>query len=327
LKRIKNQKLIYGVKMIPENNELRIEVTTKCNYNCIICPREKLTRKIETMDFKLFKKIFDKINLETSQYNILTFSGLGELLLDKTLEDKIVYAKKHNYNILMLTNGSLLTVDRFKRLEDVGVDSVRVSVYGDTPEIYNMIHGTKNTDSFQRVKENLTEISELKSRTSLIITYNVVDGCNDSALESWIEYWKDKVDLLEVWRPHNWVDGRNYRSIQQKKNRTCGRPWTTPLQVQVDGTVNMCCFDYDGKLILGDLKTQTLKEIFESSMFKKILKHHETGDFGESGLICENCDQRNSDKSDVMIYNSKYDISERVQKVSTTYSNLNNTNN
>ncbi len=89
----------------------------------------------------------------------------------------------------------------------------------------------------------------------------------------------------------------------------------------------MCCFDFDGKLLLGDLKTQTLKEIFESSMFKKILKHHETVDFGESGLICENCDQRNSDKSDVMIYNSKYDISERVKKVSTTYSDINVTNN
>jgi hypothetical protein len=90
----------------------------------------------------------------------------------------------------------------------------------------------------------------------------------------------------------------------------------------VDGTVNMCCFDFDGKLLLGDLKTQTLKEIFESSMFKKILKHHTTGDFKESGLICENCDQRNLNKSDVMVYNSKFDISERVKKVSTTYSDF-----
>lgn len=309
--------------MIPESNELRVEVTTKCNYNCIICPREELTRKKETMSYELFKYIFDKINSETSQYDTLTFPGLGEPLLDETLDDKIIYAKKHGYAVLMLTNGSLLTVDRFKRLEDAGLDSIRVSMYGDSPESYNEVHGTKNIDLFERVKDNLTEISRIKSYTSLLITYNVVKGINDSALESWIEYWKDKADLLEVWRPHNWVNSRQYREVQQEKQKTCGRPWKTPLQIQVDGTVNMCCFDFDGKLLLGDMRTQTLKEVFESEMFKKVLDHHTTGNYKGSGLICENCDQRNLDKSEVMIYNSKYDIKERVKQVSTTYKDVN----
>lgn len=309
--------------MIPTNNELRIEVTTKCNYNCNICPRERLTRAMETMDFELFKYIFDRINTETSQYNTLTFPGMGEPLLDEAIDDKIIYAKKHNYNILMLTNGSLLTVDRFRRLEDIGMDSIRVSIYGNSSESYNAMHGISNTDSFLRIKENLTEISRIKTKTSLLLTYNVVDGCNDSALESWIEYWKDKVDLLEVWRPHNWVDSKDYRAVQKDKLKTCGRPLNTPLQIQVDGTVNMCCFDFDGKLLLGDLRTQTLEEIFESSMFNKILRYHTSGDYRGSGIICENCDQRNVEKTDAMIYNSKYDIEERVKKVSTTYADIN----
>jgi len=309
--------------MIPTNNELRIEVTTKCNYNCNICPRERLTRAMETMDFELFKYIFDRINTETSQYNTLTFPGMGEPLLDEAIDDKIIYAKKHNYNILMLTNGSLLTVDRFRRLEDIGMDSIRVSIYGNSSESYNAMHGISNTDSFLRIKENLTEISRIKTKTSLLLTYNVVDGCNDSALESWIEYWKDKVDLLEVWRPHNWVDSKDYRAVQKDKLKTCGRPLNTPLQIQVDGTVNMCCFDFDGKLLLGDLRTQTLEEIFESSMFNKILRHHTSGDYRGSGIICENCDQRNVEKTDAMIYNSKYGIEERVKKVSTTYADIN----
>jgi molybdenum cofactor biosynthesis enzyme MoaA len=41
--------------MIPESNEIRMEVTTKCNYRCIICPREKLMRAIDTMDLGFFK--------------------------------------------------------------------------------------------------------------------------------------------------------------------------------------------------------------------------------------------------------------------------------
>lgn len=308
--------------MIPESNELRFEVTTKCNYYCVICPHESLTRKIETMSTDIFKHLFDKINTETTQYNTLTFPGMGEPLLDKTLDVKIRYGKKNGFAVLILTNGSVLTVDRFRRLQDSGVDSIRVSMYGDTLESYNAVHGIKDVNLFQKVKDNLSKISRIKNHTKLLLTYNVVDQRNDSTLKNWIEYWNDKVDLLEVWRPHNWVNAKNYRDVQPEKMKTCGRPWKTPLQVQVDGTVNMCCFDFDGKLLLGDLNTQSLKEIFESPMFKKILQHHTTGDFEGSGLICENCDQRNVDKSEVMVYNSKFDIHERVKQVSTTYTGL-----
>ncbi|MEK7308057.1 MAG: radical SAM/SPASM domain-containing protein [Nitrospirota bacterium] len=306
--------------MIPESNELRFEVTTRCNYNCIICPREKLTRKKETMSFELFKTLFDKINKETSQYNTLTFPGMGEPLLDRTINKKIEYAKKKDFKVLILTNASLLSVDRFRELENLGLDSVRVSFYGNTPESYKSVHRVKDDGLFKKVRDSITEICRIKNTAEVLLTYNVVDNSNDSYVDSWIAYWKDKADLLEVWRPHNWVDGRSYRAVQKKKLKTCGRPFKTPLQVQVDGTVNMCCFDFDGKLLLGDLKKQSLKEIFRSKMYKKIVERHTTGNFKNSGLICGNCDQRNADKSDVMAYNSKFNIKDRVNKVSTTYS-------
>ncbi len=308
--------------MIPESTEVRIEVSTRCNYNCIICPRDKFTRKKETMSFELFKYILDKIISETSQYRVLTLPGMGEPLLDDGIDEKIIYAREHGFKVLLLTNGARLTVEKFKRLEDIGIDSIRVSLYGNSPETYATIHGLKDLGAFQRIKENITEISRIKKTAEIILTYNVVAEYNESTLNSWIEFWKDKVDLLEVWRPHNWVDGKNYRIVSHDKLKTCGRPFNSPLQVQVDGTVNMCCFDFNGKLLLGDLKSQSLNEIFESDMFEKIVDCHEAGRFEGSGLICTSCDQRNSNKSDVMIYNSKYDIQERVNRVSTTYQDI-----
>ncbi|MDD5617698.1 MAG: radical SAM/SPASM domain-containing protein [Candidatus Omnitrophica bacterium] len=311
-----------GGNMIPETNEIRFEVTTRCNYNCIICPREKLTRNIETMSFELFKNLLDKILLEETRFDTVAFPGLGEPLLDKTLDAKIAYSKKAGFKILILSNGSLLTLERFKELEGLGVDSIRVSIYGDSANEYSQFHGVKNLDLFGKVKRHLTLIAAHKRNTKLLLTYNVLDDINGKNINLWIDYWKDKADLIEVWRPHNWVDGRNYRKAQKDKIKSCGRPYRGPLQIQVDGTVNMCCFDFNGKLTLGDLKTQTLKQIFSSPMFKEILKHHKSGNFKNSGLICANCDQRNKDKSDVMIYNSKFDIAERVNMVSTVYSKL-----
>ncbi|MFC1646293.1 radical SAM/SPASM domain-containing protein [Candidatus Omnitrophota bacterium] len=307
--------------MIPNNNDVRIEVTTKCNYNCIICPRDKITRKLETMSLELFKELFDKIMSKTDQYDTLSFPGMGEPLLDETLDLKIKYAKnkKKDLNILLLTNGSMLTPKRFKELEGIGLSSARISFYGNDKDSYSKVHGVKYSDSFQKVRDNLIEISKIKTTADLLLTFNVVDGANCNVVQDWIDFWKNRADLIEVWRPHNWVDGRNYRKIGTEKLKSCGRPFNGPLQVQVDGTVNMCCFDFDGKLALGDLRKQSLNKIFSSQIYKKIYRCHEKGNFKASDLICDNCDQRNKDKSDVMIYNSKFNIEERVKMVSTTY--------
>jgi len=235
------------------------------------------------------------------------------------VDDKIAYAKSKGFSVLLLTNGSLLSKQRFLELQKAGVDSVRVSVYGNTANAYCRVHGIKNSHVFETVTTNLTAILEMKRTTQVLLTYNVLQGYNDKDVNPWITHWRDKADLLEVWRPHNWVDGRRYRKVQHEQLKTCGRPFKTPLQVQVDGTVNMCCFDYNGKLLLGDLKQQSLQEIFSGEAYKTIVRCHTTGDFVGSGLICEQCDQRNKDKSDVMVYNSKYDIKQRVHQVSTTY--------
>lgn len=307
--------------MIPQNNDMRFEVTTKCNYNCIICPRDKLRRRIETMSFDLFKKLFDKINQETNQYNALTFPGLGEPLLDEELCKKIEYAKKKkkDLSVLILTNGSLLKLKKFKELQSLGVASVRISFYGNDLQSYSRMHGVKDKGLFNKVRDNLLSVLQSRRSTKVLLTFNAVDGCNKDSVEEWIGFWKDKADLIEVWRPHNWVDGRNYREVQSERLKTCGRPFKGPLQVQADGTVNMCCFDFNGKLTLGDLKTQSLKEIFSSALYTKLVKSHQSGDFDGTGLICASCDQRNKDKSDVMIYNSKFNINERVKMISTTY--------
>jgi len=308
--------------MIPKNGEIRFEVSTLCNYACLICCRDRLTRKRELMSLKTFKFLLDRITGETDQYEACTFSGFGEPLLDKTLTKKIEYAANKGLKPLILTNASLLTLDTFRRFDELGVVSVRVSFYGDSAVVYNRIHGIGNQENFQRIKKMLTAICGSERKTKILMTYNVEKGINESDTRNWIAYWQNKADLIEVWRPHNWADGKNYRTVQRELVTSCGRPFRGPLQVQVDGTVNMCCFDFDGKLLLGDLKTQSLKEIFSSSRYKKIAACHKKGDFKGSGLICEKCDQRNIDKSDVMIYNSKFEIETRVRQVSTTYKEL-----
>lgn len=308
--------------MIPENDDMRFEICTACNYNCSICPQDKFIRPRSVMSSELFTQLLDRIGAATGQYTNLTFAGMGEPLLDPDFLAKVRVARKRGYSVRLLTNGSRLTTELFKELDALGVESVRVSLYGIDRESYNKVHNPKVGETFDTVMRNLEAICAMPRKTKVLLTYNIVSGANDAGMQAWIEHWEPRANLVEVWKPHNWVYGRDLRQLSQAKRPTCGRPFTGPLQVQVDGTVNMCCFDFNGDLTLGDLKTQDLDEVFRSPLFKKIVACHSSGDYEDSGLICKDCDQRNADKTDVMVYNSGFDIKQRVEMISTTYREL-----
>jgi len=268
-----------------------------------------------------FKSLLDKVMQETDQYTTVSFAGIGEPLKDGGLETKIEYIKKKypHVNVPIVTNGSLMNIDRFLNLQKAGVDIIRISFHGGTQESYRKIH---KVNDFYKVLDRINMIidKKLNTKTKLAITLATIKGINDDSIEIWKKLWVDKVWLTEIWRAHNWTDAFDFREIQKERRVTCGRVFKAPLQIQVDGTVNMCCFDYDGKLVIGDLKTQSLKEIFSNKAFKKIAECHTTGNFENSKLICENCDQRNIDKIEALIFSSRFKNKEdRIMKSSTAY--------
>jgi len=274
------------------------------------------------MSFSKFKFILDKIKSETNQYSVLTFAGMGEPLLDNSLTKKINYAKKLGFYVIVLTNASMLSVNRFRDLKKSVVDNIRISLFGNTSKSFMSMHGLNNKFLFGKIKKNISEILKIRKNVKIILTYNVLYGINEKTLKEWIAYWKNKVDLIEVWKPHNWIYAKDYRVLQKSRLKTCGRPFMGPLQVQVDGTVNMCCFDFNGKLFLGDMRNMSLKEIFSSSNYNYIRRTHTLGFIDKSKLICRKCDQLNKNKKNIMIYNSRFDISKRVLCLSTTYRSI-----
>lgn len=307
--------------MIPKNSDIRVEVCTACNYDCNICCRSEFSRSIETQSTVFFRETLEKVMADTDQYELITFSGFGEPLMDPEFEKKVAVAHDLGFETTLRTNGYLLTPDKFKRLDELGMQSVRVSFYGMTEASYNTIHKPPK-GSFERVKKYLQDICATRRNTQLLMTLSVVEGANESDVAAWIEQWEPIADSVEVWRPHNWVDGQSFRKLTDIKRKTCGRPFNGPLQIQVDGTINMCCFDFNGKLLLGDLKTQSLEEIFQGEAFLKLRTCHQEGDFVGKGYICEVCDQLNANKEDVLIYSSNFSIEERVEMTSTTYTKL-----
>jgi hypothetical protein len=69
-------------------------------------------------------------------------------------------------------------------------------------------------------------------------------------------------------------------------NYPCYRPWLT-FTVLWDGRVSLCCADFDGRHVLGDLNTSTIQEVWNGAPYVAARRQHL-----ESGGpdICRSCD-------------------------------------
>jgi len=295
--------------------EARIETSTVCNYNCVFCPHNIMTRKKEIMSMELFKDIISKL---PKQITTITLSGMGEAFMDKGIFDKIKYCKSLGYTVNVLSNGSKITNINIDELVNSGLDSIRISIHSVNPYKYKMITKANDNEIYYALASPILIAMKRKTPIKIIITTDMIEE-DEEEVKNIRKKYENIVDTIEIWKVHNWSSWKDYRKGKKSKT-TCGRPFNGPLQIQVDGTINMCCFDYDGKLLLGDLKSQSIEEIFESDMYKTIVDFHK-GKNNNSNLLCNKCDQLYEKDDSIVIYNNKFG-KERIGKLSTTYEDV-----
>lgn len=299
-----------------KNPEVRIETTTHCNANCTICPRDKFTRIKTTMPYSHFRKLVKQaVDLDAK---LISLFGYGEPLMDGGLVDKIALCTLNGLDTFITTNGSMLSESRAHSLLSAGLKKIRFSVHG-MEENYEKVHrGLKWRKVFGNISKfcAINEVDYLgRCRTAV----SVIPMHNECPY-LFRYLWENKVDELEIWRPHNWGDSKDYR-VQNEKKRTCGRPFNGPIQINADGTMMVCCFDYNGVLTVGDTYKNTIEEILKGEPFNKIRWLHEND--LHRGTLCEHCDQRNIEEQSPLLY-SNVDPSCSVGRTSSTKFKLEN---
>lgn len=291
------------------NPEIRFEVTNKCNARCIMCPRDKMKRPQGVLDLDLYKMILDEA--VCGGVKQVCLENFGESFLDPFIFERANYARDKGLLVYTVTNASLIDKAKISKILKC-FDKIRISMYGTTKKTYEKIHRGL---CFEQVQKNVDLLLEMrnqnKSSLQIDMSFLLMDENRDE-MKEFMERYEKLVDNFSVWRLHNWGDGKNYREILSKK-KSCGRPFTGPIQVQWDGLVVPCCFDYDSKIVLGDLNKQTLHEVLHGEKFEEIRRSHRVGDFSAFPL-CNICDQLNK-REDVLVYSKSNNC-----KVGVTYS-------
>lgn len=288
--------------------EVRYEVTDHCNATCIMCPRDKHehAREHGIMNQELYEKSIDEVVLLGAEKVVLT--GFGEPMLDKKLELKIKYAKSKGLSTYIISNGSVLNSKRARTILEAGLDEIRVSFYGMQEKSYNSVmKGLDFNKTISGMMDFINLRNELGAKTKIQVSYlEMEENKEDTGL--FREFWESKVDAIEIWRPHNFGDGRDYRERQEslEVKTSCGRPENGPLQIQWNGEVIPCCYDYNNKIILGNAFTTPVLDILNGPKYRLLRYAHRMGKFNLFPY-CDQCDQL-LPHADALIYTNRHNL-------------------
>jgi MoaA/NifB/PqqE/SkfB family radical SAM enzyme len=261
---------------------VQIESTNICNAKCVFCPRDEMHRRQGVMDIALYRKIVD----ECAALGIthVRVHNYGEPFIDRRLVEKVRYAKARGIaEVGMISNGSLITDEVARGMIEAGLDAINISVDASGREVFET---TRVGLSYDKVIANIERIIRIRAelarrRPKLILSF--VRQNNSADEQAFIEHWRRRADKIHVTDLHNWAGTLNRES---DVNYPCYRPWLT-FTVLWDGRVSLCCADFDGREILGDLRTSTIDAIWNSEPYRRARRLHL-----ESGGpdICRSCD-------------------------------------
>jgi radical SAM protein with 4Fe4S-binding SPASM domain len=280
-------------------SEVRIENTNRCGYRCFFCPRDEQTRLQGTMPLADLELVLDKVG---PHEGLVDLHGFGEPLLDRELIDKIKLVKARwplAEPRFYSTLGVKVGVDFFHDLVAAGLRHMEVSFYGFDRASYREAHGA---DRYQIARENLIRLcaAEQASQERLKVIVRAFPQhvkikqpgatvARQREFQDWIASLG--ITVLRERDLHNYGRGREYNTAGE--SRPCSVVWgfrRRALQITWDLFVIPCCFDFNAEMKLGNLRTQSLDEIFLGQEYQKFIQSH-IDDRLENYPVCQHCER------------------------------------
>lgn len=279
--------------------EVHLESSSFCNSRCVMCPRDKMQREIGFLDAKLF----DKAVKETVGYELdylhLHLNGEPMFLEITELVRRINFARDINPQIkqvCMFTNGSLLTPECADALLRSKLDVIMISVNAGCKEDYEKImRGLKWDVLMGNIQYLVRRKKELKSslwiQTGIIPTTENVKSVR-LYFKIFGEMGVSHVGGGGINNIGGLIDAKSKRlSTQYTKgdiNAPCSRLFLD-LGIMSDGRACVCSQDVTGALPVGDLRKETIKEIWQGKKMA-VLRHMFVWDRKKEIPFCGECD-------------------------------------
>jgi radical SAM protein with 4Fe4S-binding SPASM domain len=277
------------------------ELTNNCNLQCPECLSGSgmMKRARGYMDIGLFKKLMD----ELSPYlYIVNLYFQGEPMLHPLFFSFI--NTQINAHTIVSTNGHYLSEENSGKIVRSGLSKLIISLDGIDQETYSVyrINGSVNTvlDGIRNVAEakkrfnssikieiqflvnrlnenQVPQVRQLADKTGALLRLKSMQIINKEDIGSWLP-------LKERFSRYKMKDGE-YVQKNRHPDR-CARLWLNPA-ITWDGKVVPCCFDKNAEHIMGDIKHDSFREIWDGPKYRIFRKSILSGRHMID--ICRNC--------------------------------------
>ncbi|HMK23291.1 MAG TPA: radical SAM protein [Terriglobales bacterium] len=168
---------------------VHVDVTYRCNERCVHCYLDHDDKG--EMTTQEIKNVLDQ--LAAAGVFFLVFSG-GEVFMRRDFLELVEHARKLMFNVKVKTNGVMIHEAEARRLRELGVEQVQLSVYSHRPEVHDAI--TKLPGSFKRTIDSIRFLRSQGLKVTLsnvLMTVNRGDqqGTHGLAKELGVSYTLD----------------------------------------------------------------------------------------------------------------------------------------
>ena len=274
-----------------EKPRLSLEVTNLCNADCVFCANSVMRRKKQPLNFQLFKKAVDE--LVTLGGDQLDFNvTIGDPLLDKNLLEKARYVKRFP----QFKSLGFVTTIQWLHLHDIdeffkaGLTWLSISAVLSGRERYEEFFCVDMYDQFMAnllklIEENkrrgnpiclLLSIKPTNEPPENILSHPDFKKINALVSQELTEQVKNQSYFVDDWIGAVKLPGYlKKRPLYPRMFRPCGMLYGG-LTVFSNGNVGACsCRDFEAnsELILGNVKTHSLDELWNGEKLANIRSH------------------------------------------------------
>ncbi len=146
---------------------LYLDVTARCNSRCLTCGFRDSSGNGKELDARAWIEVLKQAReLGTS---IVSFGG-GEPFMREDFLDLLEAAAGTRAALHLNTNGTMLSEDRVRALDSIGVSAVTVSLDADDVETYRKLRGI---DAFDQVTGGIRSLKEKAPKIHVIVETTV----------------------------------------------------------------------------------------------------------------------------------------------------------
>ena len=263
---------------------LIVEISNICNLSCIMCARPKMKRKVHGMDERIFEKI---IYENHKSLEFIGLAGYGEPLLAPNLFKFIKLCRKFKVTSGISTNVTKLKGEVVDRLLNEGPEIIILAIDSIKKENYEEVRKGASFDEVIRNAKNFLIKKEKVKKPPFVIIQSIYMPETKESIPFIKEYFLNyKVDAIRI-KQLGYTGEKKDDMVFKNKYSPCYWLWAEP-QVLSNGTVVPCCIDINGELSLGNIKNNTLKELWNSGRIEELRTLHARGDRKKIPL-CSDC--------------------------------------